>query len=265
MKFSGDIRSFVDGVVWRWAKTHPECTWHEYLAREHVDADLFRSLVSHIREHGSERGLMGRSVPCFEEDGKVYWTMSVSMETTTIVNRCAKRNCHEYSQVGEPAAEPVDHPKSIGSGIGREQTLWECSPCEIKEVQNICALRFTGHEYHQEVLVAGDPPSSLGECSREVVRSLQLFEDPLKSFAAFFALQRYLGKWGGERLSQYSPQYVAFDFLFLSLYQSPVPNAFADQEYVDQWNRLEPERVESAAAYIRRSFVRIGNGPVVQG
>jgi len=264
MKLPPDLRTFIDESGWRLANTHPEGRLHEYLAREHVNRALFVSLVGHIREKGEQRRIFGKVIPCFEEDEKVYWTMGASIETTTIINRCTKEQYEDFSQVREQAPLFTDYPDSIGSGIGHEQMLSEWFPYDVGWLQIICALRFTGYEYEEQKLAVEKPSLMMVDCVREVVRSLTLFDDPLKSFAAFFALQRFLFKWGGERLTKYSREHMAFDFLFLHLYRVPVPDEFANRHYLAEWGKFPTEQIESAAAHVRRSFVRIGNGPLLE-
>jgi hypothetical protein len=99
------------------------------------------------------------------------------------------------------------------------------------------------------------------ELNQPVIKSLTLYEDELKNFTVFFALQRYLFKWGGERLTKYSAEHLAFDFLFLHLYRREVPQEFAHEDYVVRWRQMEYGQIESAAAFVRRSLTRVGSGP----
>jgi hypothetical protein len=76
---------------------------------------------------------------------------------------------------------------------------------------------------------------------------------PLDKLALFFLLQRYLGKWGGERLTQRSIEWKAFRQLFLDTADVEVPEAFKPREWDTQkWEyRIKPrlwECVETVAA-----------------
>lgn len=68
---------------------------------------------------------------------------------------------------------------------------------EAEETLITCALRFYyGYAYAER---RGDD-QTLVTVSNRFVDSLQTSGDPLENFAAFFALQRFLYKWGGEYL-----------------------------------------------------------------
>ncbi|MGB6992996.1 MAG: hypothetical protein WBG00_07185 [Thermoanaerobaculia bacterium] len=95
MKLSPELRSFVDGEEWTYAKTMPK--WpHEYIVRDRVDEDLFVTLVEHIRSHGYKGRFYSKEITYFEEDGLIYWTMGAPVEETVIINRCRKEGSYEY-------------------------------------------------------------------------------------------------------------------------------------------------------------------------
>jgi hypothetical protein len=95
MQLPPPLRTFIDKEEWTFAKTMTE--WpHEYLVRDRVDADLFESMVCHIREHGFEGRFYKTAITYFAEDGMVYWTMGAPVEKTIIVNRCKKEQTYEY-------------------------------------------------------------------------------------------------------------------------------------------------------------------------
>ncbi len=90
----GELRDFIAGCVWTFAKTMPE--WpHEYIVRHRVDASLFESLVRHIRANGFEGKFYQMNLTYFEADGMLYWTMGEPIGETTIINRCKKENSYE--------------------------------------------------------------------------------------------------------------------------------------------------------------------------
>ena len=89
-----DLKAFVDSEQWTFAKTMPE--WpHEYLVRDRVDANLFESLVRHIRQHGFEGRFYQRSITYFAEDDLLYWTMGDPLPETVIINRCKQADSYE--------------------------------------------------------------------------------------------------------------------------------------------------------------------------
>lgn len=95
MRFPDTLRTFVTGQRWTFAKTYAETWPHEYIVRDRVDEVLFVLLVQHIRHHGYEGRFYKKTIPYFEEDGMVYWTMGSPIEITTIVNRCRKEQTYE--------------------------------------------------------------------------------------------------------------------------------------------------------------------------
>ncbi len=130
-------------------------------------------------------------------------------------------------------------------------------PDDITEAQITCALRFDGYKY------AESKGKELAQFSRSVVKTLNFYNVQEDNFTAFFALQRFLFKWGGERNTKYSEEHIAFDLLFLHLYKLEVPSCFANQGYVSRWNRDFKDSAETTAAFVRNTFRRKGEGPKV--
>jgi hypothetical protein len=98
--FPNNLKAFVAGQKWTFAKTYA-ATWpHEYIVRDRVDEDLFVQLVRHIRVYGYEGNFYQRRITYYDEDGMVYWTMGAPIEETTIVNRCKKEQTYDYRQHG---------------------------------------------------------------------------------------------------------------------------------------------------------------------
>lgn len=96
----------------------------------------------------------------------------------------------------------------------------------------------------------------LGKLEKHVVTTLTLYEDENDDHAAFFSLQRYLHKWGGEYLTKSSKEHIAYDFLFLHLYRKEVKGKYLDENFMKNWHRISKKEIESIAAYVRRSFYR---------
>lgn len=94
MRFSQEIKDFIQAEAWTFAKTMPE--WpHEYLVKGHVDPDLFEAMVRHIREHGFAGRFYEKVITYFAEDGMLYWTMGAPLEKTIIINRCREEDSYE--------------------------------------------------------------------------------------------------------------------------------------------------------------------------
>ncbi len=135
-------------------------------------------------------------------------------------------------------------------------------PSEVTEAQSICALRFQGYEYERSINAAAGKATSgyLAELIKPVVEELTLHSSNNDNFAALFGLQRFLHKWGGEYLTKYSKEHIAYDFLFLHLYSCEPPEPFRHNEYCVQWQADFLPKVENIAATVRKSFRRIGSG-----
>ena len=102
-------------------------------------------------------------------------------------------------------------------------------PDEMRKAESTCALRFSGYEYVESTGV--EIMGGLSSLAQPIIDSLVLHADENGNFAAFFALQRGLHKWGGERCTKYSEEHIAYDFLFLHLYRLDPPTEFTDSRY----------------------------------
>ena len=125
------------------------------------------------------------------------------------------------------------------------------------EILMSCALRFDGYRYWDARRAdAPDGLTALGDLVRFVVERREFFADPSDNLAAFFALQRFLGKWGGESLSAHSDEHVVYRLLFLHLYREEISPEFRLADYFERWERdFRPHR-EALAARIRRTLAR---------
>lgn len=129
------------------------------------------------------------------------------------------------------------------------------------EILTVCALRFDGYAYQS--FRNRDPRANweFPDLVDRIEKTREFPEDDMESLAAFFALQRYLGKWGGEYLTPHSNEHVVFRLLFLHLYRLDIPEEFRHREYYGTWeNEFKPFR-EELAARIRKTFKRSGRGP----
>ena len=107
IRLPSDLRRFVDGETWTYAKTYPE--WpHEYLVRDRVDGKVFEALVRHIREHGSPQRFYDCTFIYYLEDGLLYWTMGEPIEETVIINRCQEEESYENRLKAGTLPEDLD-------------------------------------------------------------------------------------------------------------------------------------------------------------
>jgi hypothetical protein len=131
---------------------------------------------------------------------------------------------------------------------------YERFPSPITNIELTCALRFDGYLYIEET------DQQFPQLNEPIVDSQRMHEDPLKNFAVFFALQRFLHKWGGERLTKYSSEHHAYDLLYLHLYKIETPPEYAHPRDARRWDAIEADKREDAAQYIRNSLCRKGTG-----
>ena len=264
------LKDFVEATPWVFAKTYAKTWPHEYIVRDRVDEDLFLELVRHIREHGYQGSFYRKPITYFDHDGRVYWTMGEAVEKTVVVNRCLKEQSYEYRRdhgllpesgperpcVAVRESEGADRPTTMPMTMGEFR-----HPLDVARVQDVCALRFRGYDYEKLFPESEQATNSLCAWSHAVCETLTLHAEPLNNFAAFFALQRHLGKWAGVYDTKYSSAHVAFDFLFLHLYHRETPAEYRNPEYMEEWNALPQAEIEAAAAFVRHSFRRRGDGP----
>jgi len=120
-------------------------------------------------------------------------------------------------------------------------------------------LRFLGYKYADSLGIDG-AGGGLAKIAKPIISSLRFYDKQEHNMAAFFCLQRFLNNWGGERLTKYSEERIAYDHLFLHLYRVPPPPEFTHEEYNLRWhNEFEPD-IETVAAFVRSSFRRKGRG-----
>mgnify|MGYP006908204332 CR=1 FL=1 len=83
-----DVRHFVDSAQWTFAKTYATTWPHDYVVRTPQNAQMILALAKHIFEHGTDGRFYSKVRKYHHENGKVYWSMNESPETTILVNRC---------------------------------------------------------------------------------------------------------------------------------------------------------------------------------
>ena len=91
----GAIRKFADATRWTFAKTYARTWPHEYVVRTPENAEMIVALARHIFEHGIEGRFYAEVRPYHHEDGKVYWSMDDTPESTTLINRCDESQTYE--------------------------------------------------------------------------------------------------------------------------------------------------------------------------
>lgn len=123
-------------------------------------------------------------------------------------------------------------------------------------VMHTCALRFNGWDYLESLNRDTEVKIEFPTLTKPLIGTEFLWEEPRKNLAAFFALQRWLCKWGGERLPETDPDWQAYRRLFLHLCHESRDPDFAIPEYVSQWNEIPGKRREAALRRIRGLVAR---------
>ncbi len=126
---------------------------------------------------------------------------------------------------------------------------------EIRSATFICALRFDGYKFEADLRKKNPEVDGLYRLVDPVIESLQFHADENMNLAAFFGLQRYLGKWGGETLKEGSKEYIVFDFLFLHLYALEIPKRYQFKGYCSQWQEQYFDQREEIAEQVRKQLI----------
>jgi len=135
----------------------------------------------------------------------------------------------------------------------------------LNETMQICALRFDGYQWLETMRSDGE--LNFAQWTVPLVDNLTFHEDETANFATFFALQRFLGKWGGEMLPLSAPEHTAFCFLFLHLHPLPVPAGFAFADYESRWRDIDRATIAAHASTVRLALLspRLARGFGLKG
>jgi|GEM_PF-1865459 hypothetical protein len=89
------VRRFVDSASWTFAKTYATTWPHEYIVRRPQNAEMLDALARHIFEHGVDGRFYTQVRKYHHENGKAYWSMDDTPESTTLINRCNDEQTYE--------------------------------------------------------------------------------------------------------------------------------------------------------------------------
>ena len=100
-----ELKRFITGQTWTFAKTYADTYPHEYIVEERVDAELYAKLANHIDTYGYAENFYNKPVIYFDYDGYAYWHME------NIINRCVVADTyHRRKQAGRlPDKTRDDH------------------------------------------------------------------------------------------------------------------------------------------------------------
>ena len=82
-----EIREFIDGHEWTFAKTMPQIPHWYTLKRNAKSDEAFAGFVQEIRLRGVVRPFCRRTFTYLDFDGWTYWTMGELVQDTTLINR----------------------------------------------------------------------------------------------------------------------------------------------------------------------------------
>lgn len=123
----------------------------------------------------------------------------------------------------------------------------------VEDTMITCALRFDGHRWLK--VTKGPNANDFTPWTLPVTQTLRIHPTTEENFAAFFALQRWLFKWGGEMHSQAAADHSAFRFLFLHLHHLPTPPRFVNPECQRKWHGIDLKVVAEHAAIVRMALL----------
>ena len=85
-----EIREFIGGESWTFAKTYADRAPHEYVVRHKINAsdEAFMRVVNHIQENGVTMYFWNRPNRYIFLDGHQYWAMKGEDGEFLIINRC---------------------------------------------------------------------------------------------------------------------------------------------------------------------------------
>lgn len=112
-----------------------------------------------------------------------------------------------------------------------------------REILGAWALRFDGYKYVEEARFDTDRAFARLD-AEDVIPDL-----PEEQLTLFFLLQRYLGKWGGERSPEHGRDWRHFRELFLKTHAYEVPSRYRTDEWYERWER---EYLPDASRHVAR-------------
>jgi hypothetical protein len=199
--------------------------------------------ISHYRGRGAER------TPCRNDFVFISPDMVVREMNHTL-----------YETLSDHAlvAAQLELPESEQDGSGQLGIRLGHDNVEDDILMN-CALRFDGWQYEIDTGLYNN--AGLQSLVEPILEGRRFHSDPNDNLAAFFGIQRYLYKWGGDRLAPHSREHVAFRLLFLDVYRYEIPEKYRNEPYWQEWEDAYRPRQEHYAAIIRETFQRKGRGP----
>lgn len=116
-----------------------------------------------------------------------------------------------------------------------------------QEILTQCALRFDGYRY--PTASEFDYRAALAEYMKTGSWS---HLGTVEQLTTFFMLQRYLCKWGGDYLADYSPEWRGFRDLFFLNCRREIPPEYQMADYAQRWEQEFRPHIEECIAIVRQ-------------
>lgn len=165
--------------------------------------------------------------------------------------------CHRFELQGHPmciASINLSQPwQQIHNDLLELVEPREMDAYRVMEIIDYCALRFDGYTYLETAQRENMLPKDIGfpELNKPIIEDHAFYSDSNRNAAVFFALQRFLGKWGGEQLPESSPERIAFKLLYLRLYKEDTSGIYRHEEFDEKWQAISDLERESVAKHLR--------------
>ncbi|MGJ8649504.1 MAG: 5-methylcytosine restriction system specificity protein McrC [Opitutaceae bacterium] len=139
------------------------------------------------------------------------------------------------------------------------QNQQSLDPIDLEDAITTCALRFMGYEYWEERHHAfeGAHAGDFSALTTDLIKTGRLHDNDNDNLCAFFILQRYLCKMGGDQLREDSPERIVYYRLFLHCYKLEIPDAFKHSEYQGKWIQGGLINHEAIADQVRQQKLSI--------
>lgn len=108
-----------------------------------------------------------------------------------------------------------------------------------------CALRLNGYTY------AESQNLEIGQFYEKLEEKGMDYLTTIEKMVTFFAMQRYLYKWGGEFLVRQSRVWRQFRELFLSVAECEAPELYRDGDYYRRWSDEYEPRIQECIHVVR--------------
>jgi hypothetical protein len=119
-------------------------------------------------------------------------------------------------------------------------------------IATVWALRFNAETYLDDTGFDGVHVTEELSWLDRFLADGTLPEEPLQQMACFYRMQRFLGKWGGERCAPNGGAWRMFRTLLLATAEHEVPERYRMNDYYAQWTSLSEQQKQRQLWFIRQ-------------